>query len=122
MLCKGGVPILISGSPSFGQKRTLSQLQKVGASGDRQTNYFDNEKAPVVRTRDRGTAPVGSVESPTGGSDSRPAMLLPETDGNGTEQRESPKMPTVSDGGEYLQDSDGSKTLKTIWVVLGSSR
>ena len=117
MLCKGGVPILISSSPSFGQERSLSQLQKAGASGERQTNYFDNgEKALVVRTRDRGTVPA------RGGSDSRLATLVSETNGNDTKPDEFPRMLTQSNGTGDLHDFDGSKTLKTILAVLGSSR
>ena len=39
-----------------------------------------------------------------------------------TEQSEFRETPTGSDGRGHLQDSDGSKTLKTILAVLGSSR
>ena len=72
-----------------------------------------------------------------GGVDSRPAALVRETDRNGngtvrglcsgrasrrdcrvgTEQSEFPETPTGSDGKGHLHDSDGSKTLKTIFAV-----
>ena len=77
-----------------------------------------------------------------GGVGSRLAALVRETDrhGNGatrsvrsgragrrdsrigTEQSEFPETPTGSDGRGHLHDSDGSKTLKTICLLLGSSR
>ena len=47
-----------------------------------------------------------------------------ETDRNriGTEQNEFLETPIGFDGRENLHDSDGSKTLKTIFAVLGPSR
>ena len=59
-----------------------------------------------------------------GGVDSRSATLIRGTDQNriGTEQNEFPETPTGFEGRGHLHDSDGSKTLKTIFAVLGPSR
>ena len=77
-----------------------------------------------------------------GGVDSRLAAIVRETDRNGngavrgvcsgragrrdgrvgTEQSEFPETQTGFDGKGHLHDSDGSKSLKTILAVLGSSR
>ena len=56
-----------------------------------------------------------------GGVDSRPAASMRETDRNqvGTEQNEFLETPTGFDGRGHLQDSDGPKTLDTIFCGFG---
>ena len=57
-----------------------------------------------------------------GGVDSRPAALMRETDRNrSTEQSEFQETPIVLDERGHLHETDGSKTLKTILTVWGSS-
>ena len=82
MLREGDVSIMVSGSPGFGERTTRSEVRRVGVSNRQQTNYFgSHEKAPVGRgggdralvvqgqgrTRDGGTAPIGSTGTPTRG-------------------------------------------------------
>ena len=83
---------------------------------------------------------VGPTASPRSrGVDSRPAALVQETDGNGngtvrgvcsgragrrdgrvgTEQSKFPETSTGSDRRRCLHDSDGSKTLNTIFADFG---
>ena len=90
------------------------------------------------------TIPIGGpTASPRSrGVDSRPAALVRDTDRNGnrtvrgvcsgragrrdgrvgTEQSKFPETSTGSDRRRCLHDSDGSKTLNSIFAVLGSSR
>ena len=53
----------------------------------------------------------------------RPDALMRETDRHrlGTEQNEFAETPIGFDGRGHLHDSDGSKTLKTLSAVVGSS-
>ena len=104
----------------------------------------------TVRRQDGRTAPIGSAGTPTRGgrTSARPKgtsygmehpnqlaqgqggvrwrldAWLRETDRHwiGTEQNEFAETPTGFDGRGHLHDSDGSKTLKTLFAVLGSSR
>ena len=82
MLHEGDVSIIVSDNPDFGERTTRSEVRRAEVSNRQQTNYFGNhEKAPVGRdggdravvvqgqgrTRDGGTAPIGSSGTQTRG-------------------------------------------------------
>ena len=78
----GGFSIMVSGSPDFCARTTRRTVRGVEVPNRQRTSYFgDHEKTPVgrggsdaavvvqrqVRTRDGGTAPIGSAGTPTRG-------------------------------------------------------
>ena len=93
-------PIGSAGTPT--RKRTSVQAKETGYGTER-----PNRSVPGQR-----------------GVDSRLAAWMRETERNriGTEQSEFQGTPIAFDERGHLHDSDGSKTLKTILIVLGSSK
>ena len=102
---EGDVSIKVSGNPEFRERTIRSNVRRIEVSNRQQTNYLGNhEKAPTGRggsdeaivvqgqgrTRDGGTAPIGSAGPPTrGGRTSARAKKYSHLVGRGSESKRS---------------------------------
>ena len=121
-----GTPLRGGGTSARAEETTATQLEKIPSRGGQGTgsrtehlHLWTRRQAPdprpvaLVRETDRNTN--GAARSMCGGRADH------HDDQISSEQGEFPETPT-GDGRRCLHHSDGSKTLTTVLVVLGSSR
>ena len=125
----GGTALIGSaGTPTKGGRTSARKIpsrrdQGIG-KGTEHPNFWGQRQAPGQGGVDSGPAAMVRETERNGNGAVRCVCVVPVgRDGPvGTEQSEFPETLTGSDGRGHLLDSDGSKTLTTIFAVLGSWR